>query len=94
MRKTSQPPAGVARRPAWGCRPAGSASPGTPRSGPGLQVREIAFQVRLVIPPRHPIDSGGGVLLRFEERRLETSDADVVEERRELLLPITPCGLP
>ena len=46
----------------------------------------MVIEVQLVIPPRQAIDARCGVFLKFEERLVEQIDADVVEERRELLL--------
>ena len=51
-----------------------------------MQVLEIALEVLLVFPPRQAIYSCCGVFLEFEECLIQEIDADVVEERGELLL--------
>ena len=65
-----------------------------PALHPVVKVREVAFEVRFVVLPRHPVDPGSRVPPRFEEGRLQKLDADVVQERGELLLLVAPCGLP
>ena len=59
-----------------------------------MQVLDIAIEVCLVVLPRQPIYTRCGILLEFEERLFEQVDADVVEERGELLLLPFLCDLP
>jgi hypothetical protein len=59
-----------------------------------MQVRELAIEVLLVVPPCQPVHARRGMFLQFEERRCEMLDADVVEERGELLLLPFPCHFP
>jgi hypothetical protein len=40
----------------------------------------------LVVPPRQPIHADSGILLKLVEHLVEQIDADMVEERGELLL--------
>src|SRR5215207_1957093 len=61
---------------------------------PCMQMLEIALEVLLVVPPRQPVHARRGILLEFEECHGEMFDADVVEERGELLLLPFPCSLP
>ena len=51
-----------------------------------MQVLEVALEVLPVIPPRQAVYPRCGVLFEFAERLNEQIDADVVEERGELLL--------
>jgi hypothetical protein len=51
-----------------------------------VQVLKLALEVCLVVLPRQPIHARRGILLEFVERLFEQVDADVVEERGELLL--------
>src|SRR4030088_868235 len=51
-------------------------------------------QVRLVVLPRHPVDTGGGFAFERVERHPERVDVDMVEKRGEPLLLPLPCGLP
>src|SRR6516225_3262150 len=53
---------------------------------PFVQILELTFKVYLVVRPCQPIHTGCSVLLKFEERLFEQFDADMVEERGELLL--------
>jgi hypothetical protein len=59
-----------------------------------MQVLEIALEVLLVIRPAQAIYARCGIFLKFEERLVELINADVVEERGELLLLPLPCCLP
>jgi hypothetical protein len=61
---------------------------------PLMQISEVSVKVCFVGPPRQSIDAGGGIALKREERHPECIDADVVEERGELLLLPLPCCLP
>ena len=58
---------------------------------PRVQISEISLKVCFVGLPRQSIDARCGVLLEFEERVLKQIDAEVVEERGELLLLSYPC---
>jgi len=51
-----------------------------------MQVEEVPLQTRLVVLPRHAIDPGGGTALERQERFPQQIDADVVQQRGELLL--------
>ena len=53
---------------------------------PFAQILELTLKVYLVVRPCQPIHTGCSVLLKFEERLFEQFDADMVEERGELLL--------
>ena len=90
----SPPPATVGRRPVWVCKPAGSASPDTPRSDSVMQVRELTLEVCFVVPPRYSVDPGGRVLGYRIERVPQSFRCDVVQERGELLLLVAPCSYP
>ena len=61
---------------------------------PPVQVLKVALEVCLVGSPRQPVHAGCGILLEFEERRFEMFDADVMEERGELLLLPFACCFP
>jgi hypothetical protein len=61
---------------------------------PFMQVLEPGLEVCLVVLPRQPIDARRSVRLEFIERHFEQFDADVVEERGELLLPLLLCDFP
>jgi hypothetical protein len=61
---------------------------------PLMQISEVSVKVCFVGPPRQSIDARGGIALKREERHPECIDADVVEERGELLLLPLPCYLP
>jgi hypothetical protein len=60
---------------------------------PCVQVRDIAIEIRLVGLPCQPIHSGCGILLELKERRLKVFQADVMQERGELLLRSLACHL-
>src|SRR4029077_16278083 len=78
---------GNVHSPAWP-RPIRSAS------DPVVQIFEIALEVCLVVLPCQPVHTRCRVRLEFVERVLEKIDADVVEERDELLLLPFPCDFP
>src|SRR4029077_12667948 len=78
---------GYVHSPAWP-RPIRSAS------DPVVQIFEIALEVCLVVLPCQPVHTRCRVRLEFVERVLEKIDADVVEERDELLLLPFPCDFP
>ena len=59
-----------------------------------MEVLEIPPEVRLVVLPCHPVDTGGGFAFERIERRRERVDVDMVEKRGEPLLLPLPCGLP
>ncbi len=58
-----------------------------------MQVPEPGLQVRLVVPPRHPVHAGGRPALQREEGRPEQIEIDVVQQRGEPLRPVLPRGL-
>jgi hypothetical protein len=60
---------------------------------PLMQISEVSVKVCFVGPPHQSINAWGGVTLKREERHPEHVDADVVEERCELLLLPLPCEL-
>ena len=51
-----------------------------------MQVDELTLEVRLVVPPGHAIDPGGGVLGYRIKRVFQGLYRDVVQKRGELLL--------
>ena len=53
---------------------------------PLMQISEVSVKVCFVGPPRQSVYPRCGVFLEFEERLTKQVDADVVEERGELLL--------
>jgi hypothetical protein len=59
-----------------------------------MQISEVSVKVCFVGPPRQPVHAGCGIAFEREERLPEQIDAEVVEERGELLLLPLPCGLP
>jgi hypothetical protein len=59
-----------------------------------VQLIEIALEVCFVGTPRQPVHASRGILLEFVERRFEMFDAEVVEERSELLLLPFACCFP
>ena len=61
---------------------------------PLVQISEVSVKVCFVGPPRQSIYPRCGVFLEFEERLSKQIDADVVEERGELLLLPFPCDFP
>src|SRR4029077_1863796 len=60
----------------------------------GMQILEIALELSLVVLPHQPVHSRCRVYLELVERLREQIDADVVEERNELLLLPFPCDFP
>src|ERR1700693_223401 len=59
---------------------------------PCVQINELSLKVCRIGLPRQPVHSRGGVALEREERLPEQIDAEVVEERGELLLlPLLSC---
>src|SRR5260370_18797623 len=59
---------------------------------PCVQISEVSLKVCRIGLPRQPVNPGGGVALEHEERLPEQIDAEVVEERGELLLlPLLSC---
>src|ERR1700730_7444277 len=60
---------------------------------PLMQISEVSLKVCFVGRPRQSINPRGGVAFDGEERHPQAVDADVVEERSELLL-LPFCGLP
>src|SRR5882757_11437666 len=54
---------------------------------PCMQISEVSLKVCRISLPRQPVHPRGGVALEHEERLPEQIDAEVVEERGELLLP-------
>ena len=61
---------------------------------PVVQISEVSVKVCLIGPPCQPVHAGGRLALEREVRLPEELDADVVEERGELLLLPLPCCLP
>jgi hypothetical protein len=59
-----------------------------------VQLLEVMPEGRLVLRPCQAIHAGRGVRFEFVEGAREPLDGEMVEERRELLLPPLPCGLP
>jgi hypothetical protein len=53
---------------------------------PLMQISEVSLKVCFVGRPRQSINPRGGVAFDGEERHPQAVDADVVEERSELLL--------
>src|SRR5216683_58658 len=59
---------------------------------PCMQISEVSLKVCRIGLPRQPVHPGGGVALEHEERLPKQIDAEVVEERGELLLlPLLSC---
>jgi hypothetical protein len=58
-----------------------------------VEALEIPPEVRLVVLPCHPVDSGGGFAFERVERHPERVDVDMVEKRGEPLLLPLPCCL-
>src|ERR1700692_2340697 len=59
---------------------------------PCVQINELSLKVCRIGLSRQPVRSRGGVALEHEERLPEQIDAEVVEERGELLLlPLLSC---
>src|SRR6202022_3605390 len=61
---------------------------------PCMQISEVSLKVCRIGLPRPPVHPRGGVALEHEERFPEQIDAEVVEERGELLLPSLLSCLP
>jgi|KBSSwiStaDraftv2_1062776.scaffolds.fasta_scaffold91158_1 hypothetical protein len=78
----------------WYVGPARWKCPVCSSMDPRGQISEVSVKVCLVCPPRYPVHSGSGIAFEREECIPEQGDADVVEERGELLLLPQPCGLP
>ena len=53
---------------------------------PGMQIVEPGLKVDLILGPCQTVHAGGGITLEREERFPEQVDAEMVEERSELLL--------
>jgi hypothetical protein len=81
-----QPRGGAAVRPVWDVNPSGWQGPIRSSMKPCVQVRDITIEVCLVGLPCQPIHSGCGILLELKECRLKISQAEVMQERGELLL--------
>src|SRR5438046_5984299 len=60
---------------------------------PVVQIFEIALEICLVVLPHQPVHSRCRVHIEFVEHVLKKIDADVVEERDELLLLPFPCSV-
>jgi hypothetical protein len=60
------------------------------RSGmnPCVKIGEVGLQICRVLVPRPAIDARGRALLQAEEGPFQNLDADVVQERGQLLLPV------
>jgi hypothetical protein len=74
-------------------RPARWQSPVRPAMNPCMQISEVSVKVCCVGLPCQTVYPGSGFALEREERLPEKIGADVVQERRKLLLPL-PCGPP
>ena len=61
---------------------------------PLVQILDPAIKIGLVGLPRQPVDARSGIAFKREKGRSEHRSADVVEERGEPLLLVSPCGLP
>src|SRR3974377_1309496 len=59
-----------------------------------MQILEFALEVCLIDTPRQPVHTGCGIRLEFQERHFQLVNADVVEERGELLLLPFFCCFP
>src|SRR5260370_42415916 len=59
-----------------------------------MQISEVSLKVCRIGLPRPPVHPRSGVALEHEERFPEQIDAEVVEERGELLLPSLLSCLP
>jgi hypothetical protein len=55
---------------------------------PCVKIGEVGLQIYRVLVPRPSIDSWGRALLQAEEGPFQNLDADVVQERGQLLLPV------
>ena len=53
-----------------------------------MQVREVRLQVLRIFGPRHLVDAWGCGLLQTEETRPQNVDVDMMQERRQLALPV------
>ena len=60
----------------------------------GVQIRELALKVCLVVLPRHAVHARCRIPLEGEKRQPEQVDRDVMEKRGEPFLLPLPCGLP
>lgn len=58
-----------------------------------VEALEIPPEVRLVVLPCYPVDTGGGFAFERVERRRERVDIDMVEKRGEPFLLPLPCCL-
>jgi len=61
---------------------------------PLMQISEVSVKVCFVGSPRQSINARCGIFLKLEKRLAEQFDADVVQERGELLLLPLSCCLP
>src|ERR1700683_4285832 len=61
---------------------------------PSVQLLEITLKGCLVGSPPQPVHAGRGILLEFGKRRFQMFDAEVMEERGELLLLPFACCFP
>src|SRR3954465_11151598 len=86
MQHASQCRAAVVCHPLSVCTSGGSSI----RSGmnPCVKIGEVGLQNCRVLVPRPAIDTRGRALLQAEEGPLQNLDADVVQERGQLLLPV------
>src|SRR5215475_2405788 len=60
---------------------------------PCMQIRDLAIEIGLIVPPPHPIHSRRRASLKRKERRPERGQAELVVERSEPFLLPLPCGL-
>jgi hypothetical protein len=58
-----------------------------------VEVLEVAPEVRLIVLPRHSVDTGGSFALERVECRPERIGVDMVEKRGEPFLLPFPCSL-
>ena len=84
-------PSGRAARPASGCTPSVTASPGSPAMHSRVQVLEVRFESPARSPPRHAVDPRRGVRANRPVRRPQAIDVDVVQERSEPRVLVLLC---
>jgi hypothetical protein len=55
-----------------------------------MESAKVRFEILAVVPPRDPVDPGGGVRADRPIRLPQPIDADVMKERGEPHIPVLP----
>ena len=80
-----QPPVGLRYE-----HPPSRPRPVRPSVDPSVQIPKVRFEILPVVPPRHPVDPGGGVRADRPVRLPQPVDGHVMKERGEPHIPVLP----